>query len=82
MELDEETVAEVDEVLVMSGELSGTDSAAEDDGDEEETEDSDLEIAESSLDSSQPLRSYTLSDDLHCSGKLGGAESEKWKWKP
>lgn len=86
--LDEETVAEgeavteVDEVPLGGDELTGADGAAEDNNGEEEAEDGKLEIAESSLDSSQPRRSQAVSDHLHYPGRLGGAESEKWRWRP
>lgn len=59
-----ESVAELDEVLLGSAELAGADSAAEDDDGEDEAEDGDLEMAESSLDFSQPLLSQAPFDHL------------------
>lgn len=55
-----ETVANVDEVLLRRAEFSSTDGAAQDNKGEDQAEDGDLAMPESSLESSRPLSSQTL----------------------
>ena len=55
-----ETVANVEEVLLGRAEFSSTDGAAQDNNGEDQAEDGDLAMPESSLESSHPLSSQTL----------------------
>lgn len=55
-----EAVANVDEVLLRRAEFSGADGAAQDNDGEDEAEDRDLAMPESSVESSRPLSSQTL----------------------
>ena len=55
-----EVVADLDEVSVRSPEFSGSDSNTSDDHGEDEAEDRDLTVTESSLDLSRSLSSQTL----------------------
>nr|KYP51021.1 hypothetical protein KK1_027234 [Cajanus cajan] len=55
-----EAVADVDEVLLRRAELAGADGAAQDNDGEEQAEDRDLAMPESSLEPFRPLSSQTL----------------------
>ena len=55
-----EAVANVNQVLLRRAEFSGADGAAQDNDGEDEAEDRDLAMPESSVESSRPLSSQTL----------------------